>query len=182
MLRSKSLSAYRGRSVLITGGVGFIGGNLFNIKDIKERVVLHVADVGDKSTIGHLVGGVDFIFNLAGNVSHLDSMTSPEWDMESNCRAQLSLLEACRRFNPHVRIVYSSTRQVYGKPVYLPFDEQHRCAPVDINGVHKLAAEHYHLLYDRIYGLRSTCVRLTNTYGPRQLILHNRQGVIAWFI
>ena len=200
--------AYRERSVLITGGLGFIGsnlarrlvevvdvevylldalvpdqgGNLFNIEDIKDQVTLHIADMGDPSVINHLVGGMDYVFNLAANVSHLDSMLFPQHDLKLNCQSQLTLLEACRNFNPHVKIVYTSTRQVYGKPLYLPLDEQHRCAPVDINGVHKLAAEHYHLLYHRVYGVRSTCLRLTNTYGPRHLMRHNRQSVIAWFI
>ena len=200
--------AYRGRSVLITGGLGFIGsnlarrlveigdvevylidalvpeqgGNLFNIEDIKDQLTLHVADIGEPAVINHLVGGMDYVFNLAANVSHLDSMSFPQHDLKLNCEAQLALLEACRNFNPHVKIVYTSTRQVYGKPVYLPLDEQHRCAPVDINGVHKLAAEHYHLLYHRVYGVRSAVLRLTNTYGPRHLMRHNRQSVIAWFI
>jgi UDP-glucose 4-epimerase len=128
------------------------------------------------------VGGEDYIFNLAGHVSHLDSMFHPRRDLELNCAAQLVLLEACRHFNPRVKIVFTSTRQVYGKPVYLPVDEQHRTAPPDINGIHKLAAEHYHLLYHRAYGTRAVCLRLTNTYGPRQLLHHNRQGFIAWFI
>jgi UDP-glucose 4-epimerase len=208
MLSPNALNAYRGRSVLVTGGLGFIGsnlarrlveigdveitlidsmekdqgGNLFNVDDIKDRVRIHIANLQDPSITSHVVAGVDYIFNLAGNVSHLDSMSIPQRDLELNCAAQLSLLEACRSFNPHVRIVFTSTRQVYGKPLYLPFDEEHRCSPVDINGVHKLAAEQYHLLYHRAYGLRTTCLRLTNTYGPRQLMHHSRQSVIAWFI
>lgn len=201
-------SAYKSRSVLITGGLGFIGsnlarklveigdvdvsiidallpdqgGNLFNIEDIRHRVKLHTADMGDDYVINHLVGGVDYIFNLAGNVSHLDSMFQPHRDLELNCAAQLTLLEACRSFNPHVKIIFTSTRQVYGKPVYLPVDEHHRIMPLDINGIHKLAAENYHMLYNRVYGMRTVCLRLTNTYGPRQLLRHNRQGFIAWFI
>ena len=199
---------YSGRSVLITGGLGFIGsnlarrlvemggvdvaivdalvpgqgGNLGNILGLEERVRLHRADIGDDYVINHLVGGVDYIFNLAGNVSHLESLRFPHHDLALNCAAQLTLLEACRSYNPHVKIVFTSTRQVYGKPVYLPVDEQHRVAPLDINGINKLAAEHYHLLYHRIYGTRTVCLRLTNTYGPRQLLRHNRQGFIAWFI
>jgi UDP-glucose 4-epimerase len=202
------LSAYRGRSALITGGLGFIGSNLarrlvqvpgmnvvivdallpdhggswFNVDGIEDRVDVHVADIGDSAAMSHLVGGVDYIFNLAGSVSHLDSMTNPERDLALNCEAQLTFLEACRNFNPHVKVVFTSTRQVYGKPVYLPVDEQHRVAPLDINGVHKLAAERYHLLYQRVYGMRVVCLRLTNTYGPRQLMHHDRQGFIAWFI
>jgi UDP-glucose 4-epimerase len=201
-------SYYGNRSVLITGGLGFIGsnlarrlvemgdvevsiidalvpeqgGNLFNIDGIEDHVTLLLGDMGDASVINHLVGGVDYIFNLAGNISHIDSMRDPLRDLELNCAAQLTLLEACRNFNPHVKIVFSSTRQVYGKPVYLPLDEQHRIAPVDINGIHKLAAEQYHLLYHSIYGTRAVCLRLTNTYGPRQLLSHDRQGFIGWFI
>src|SRR3954469_21742650 len=208
MKTSESFSEYKGRSVLITGGLGFIGsnlahrlseigdvdvtlvdaltpdqgGNYFNIKSIRNQVKLHVADIGNDYVINHLVGGVDYIFNLAGNVSHLDSMLDPRHDLESNCAVHLTLLEACRNFNPHVKIIYTSTRQVYGKPVYLPLDEEHRIAPLDINGINKFAAEHYHLLYHRVYGTRVVCLRLTNTYGPRQLLSHNRQGFIAWFI
>ena len=202
------LNEYRGRSVLITGGAGFIGsnlarrltefgdvkvtivdamipdlgGNLFNLHGIEDRVVCRIADIGDYDLIAHLVGGVDYIFNLAGSTSHIDSMRDPRRDLELNCAAQLALLEACRHFNPGVKIVFSSTRQVYGKPLYLPVDEDHRVAPPDINGIHELAAENYHLLYCRIYGLRTVLLRLTNVYGPRQLLCHNRQSFIAWFI
>jgi UDP-glucose 4-epimerase len=199
---------YKGRSVLITGGLGFIGsnlahrlvefgdveviildalmpdegGNLFNIHGIEDRVKVHHADMGDDYVANHLVGGVDYIFNLAGQVSHLESLRHPHRDLEMNCAAQLTMLEACRNYNPHVKIVFASTRQVYGRPFRLPVRETHRVAPLDINGVHKLAAEHYHLLYNRLYGTRAVCLRLTNTYGPRQLIRHNRQGFIAWFV
>lgn len=194
--------------MLITGGLGFIGsnlahrlvdlddvevliidallpdqgGNLFNIHEIINRVTLHITNIADAAAINRLVGGVDYIFNLAGNTSHLDSMRHPQRDLELNCAAQLTLLEACRHFNPRVKLIFTSTRQVYGKPAYVPVDEQHRVDPPDINGIHKLAAEHYHLLYQRIYGTRAVCLRLTNTYGPRQLLQHNRQSFIAWFI
>lgn len=203
----KKFSEFKGRSVLITGGLGFIGsnialrlvdiggvdvsiidpltpgqgGNLFNIANIKDQVKLHVADISNDSLSRQLVSGVDYIFNLAGNVSHLDSIIEPHSDLAVNCSAQLKLLEACRKFNPHVKIVFSSTRQIYGKPVYLPVDEQHRVAPPDINAIHKLTAENYHLLYHHLYGLRTVCLRLTNTYGPRQLMQHDRQSFIAWF-
>jgi UDP-glucose 4-epimerase len=208
MTGNKPFSEYKGRSVLITGGLGFIGsnlarklveiggvevtvldallpdqgGNIYNIHGIRDKVKLHTEDMGADWAINHLVGGVDYIFNLAGSVSHLDSMRYPQRDLELNCAAQLTLLDACRSFNPQVKIVFTSTRQVYGRPVYLPLDEQHRVAPLDINGVNKLAAEHYHQLYHRLYGTRAVCLRLTNTYGPRQLLRHNRQGFIGWFI
>jgi UDP-glucose 4-epimerase len=202
------LAEYKGRSVLITGGLGFIGsnlarrlvelgdvevtivdalipgqgGNCYNIHDIRDRVTVRIANIADDQVINQLVNGVDYVFNLAGNVSHLESMVDPHLDLELNCAAQLKLLEACRNFNPHAKIVFTSTRQVYGEPVYLPVDEQHRIAPLDINGIHKRAAELYHLLYHRIHGTRVVCLRLTNTYGPRQLVYHNRQGFIGWFI
>ena len=199
---------YRGRSVLITGGLGFIGsnlahrlaalddvkvvildalipgqgGNYFNLQGVEDRVTLHRADMRDNKIVNQLVVGVDYVFNLAGQASHLDSLLHPVRDLELNCAAQLTLLEACRNFNTHVKIVFTSTRQVYGRPVYLPVDEQHSLLPVDINGIHKLTAERYHLLYQRLYGTRVACLRLTNTYGPRQLLNHNRQGFIGWFI
>ncbi|MCA1614112.1 MAG: NAD-dependent epimerase/dehydratase family protein [Acidobacteria bacterium] len=208
MSETKTFNEYRGRSVLITGGLGFIGsnlarrlveigdvevtvldmllpdqgGNLFNVHDLRGDISVRNADMGDRRAIDRLVGGVDYIFNLAGSVSHLDSMRHPRRDLELNCAASLTLLEACRSFNPHVKLVFTSTRQVYGRPVYLPLDEQHRVAPLDVNGINKLAAERYHLLYHRLYGVRAVCLRLTNTYGQRQRIHDDRHGFIAWFI
>ena len=200
-------SQYNGRTVLITGGMGFIGSNLarslvrwgvkviivdallpaqggnpFNLEGIADQVEVVHADIGTDYVANHLVGGVDIIFNLAGHMSHLDSLVWPHRDLELNCSAQLTLLEACRNYNPHVKIVFTSTRQVYGRPELLPVSESHRVAPLDINGVHKLAAEHYHLLYHKLYGTRAVCLRLTNTYGPRQLLAHQRQGFIGWFV
>jgi UDP-glucose 4-epimerase len=201
-------NVYKGCSVLITGGAGFIGsnlarslvalgdvkvsivdslipdqgGSLFNLQGIEHQIELHRVDLRDAPAMNHLVSGMDYVFNLAGNVSHLESMLNPQLDLELNCVAHLKLLEAIRQYNPHVKIVFTSTRQVYGKPLYLPVDEQHRLAPLDVNGINKLAAEHYHLLYHRIYGTRAVCLRLTNTYGPRQLLCHDRQGFIPWFI
>ena len=184
MIEHAKFSEFKGRNILITGGLGFIGSNLarrlttmddvnitildalfpdqggnwYNIHGIENKVSVTVGDMGDRDVINHLVSGVDYIFNLAGNVSHLDSMNDPQRDLYLNCSSQLSLLEACRNFNPNVKIVYAGTRQVYGKPVYLPLDEHHRTAPLDINGINKLAAEDYHLLYARVHGIRRpTC-------------------------
>jgi len=198
---------YRNRPVMITGGVGFIGsnlarrlvdlganvllvdslipgygGNLFNIADIKDRLRLNVADVRQESTMNYLVRHVDVIFNLAGQVSHIDSMRDPYTDLEINCRSQLCLLEACRRNNPKAKVVYAGTRQVYGKPDTLPVTEQHLVRPTDINGINKVAGEYYHLVYNNVFGVRGCSLRLTNIYGPRQLVKHNRQGFIGWFI
>ena len=201
------LAFYRGRRVMITGGVGFIGsnlarrlidlgaeillvdslipdygGNLYNIEDVASRLRLNVADVRMQSTMEALVRGQDVIFNLAGQVSHIDSMRDPYTDLEINCRAQLSILEACRKYNRSVRVVFAGTRQVYGRPDYLPVDEKHLVRPADINGVNKAAGEYYHLLYNNVFDVRACSLRLTNVYGPRQLIKHNRQGFIGWFI
>jgi len=198
---------YRNRSVLITGGLGFLGsnlahrlvdlgarvllvdslipdygGNLFNVADIQDRVRVNVADIRTESSMDYLVQGQEVIFNLAGQVSHIDSMRDPYTDLEINCRAQLSILEACRKFNPGVKLVYASTRQIYGKPLRLPVDEMHPKRPTDVNGINKMAGEWYHILYNNVYGIRAASLRLTNSYGPRQLMKHNRQGFIPWFI
>ncbi len=158
------------------------GGNLFNIADIKSRVTVNIADVRDENGMRYLVRDQDFLFNLAGQVSHIDSMVDPMTDLEINCRSQLSILEACRHVNAGVRIVYASTRQIYGKPVELPVTEDHPIRPTDVNGINKTSGEMYHKMYGDVYGLRTTSLRLTNTYGPRQLMKHNRQGFTGWFI
>jgi nucleoside-diphosphate-sugar epimerase len=130
----------------------------------------------------HVVQGIDYLFNLAGQTSHLDSMQDPYTDLEINCLAQLSILEACRHNNPDIRIVFSSTRQVYGKPQYLPVDEQHLLQPVDVNGINKMAGEWYHILYNNVYGIRTTVLRLTNTYGPRMRIKDTRQTFLGIWV
>jgi UDP-glucose 4-epimerase len=198
---------YRDRRVMITGGLGFIGsnlahqlaglgatvlivdslipeygGNLFNISGIEDRVRVNIADVRQQSTMNYLVRDQDVIFNLAGQVSHIDSMQDPYTDLEINCRSQLSLLEACRRYNPRVKVVFAGTRQVYGRPDSLPVLETHLVRPTDINGINKAAGENYHLVYNNVFGVRACSLRLTNIFGPRQLLKHNRQGFIAWFI
>jgi UDP-glucose 4-epimerase len=132
--------------------------------------------------MNYLVQGRDVIFNLAGQVSHIDSMRDPYTDLEINCRSQLTILEACRYNNPAVKLVFAGTRQVYGRPESLPVDESHLVRPTDVNGINKAAGEYYHLVYNNVFGVRACSLRLTNVYGPRQLIKHNRQGFIGWFI
>ena len=198
---------YRDRRVMITGGLGFIGsnlahqlvalgadvllvdslipdygGNLFNIDGIADRVRVNVADIRQQSTMNYLVKDRDVIFNLAGQVSHIDSMRDPYADLEINCRSQLTILEACRYNNPAVKVVFAGTRQVYGRPDSLPVTEHHLVRPTDVNGINKAAGEYYHLVYNNVFGVRACSLRLTNVYGPRQLIRHNRQGFIGWFI
>ena len=198
---------FKGKNVLITGGLGFIGsnlahrlvelnanvllvdslipqygGNLFNVHDIRDKITINIADVRDQHGMNYLARDQDFIFNLAGQVSHLDSMEDPFTDLEINCKAQLSILEACRHNNPKVKIVYAGTRQQYGKPDYVPVDEKHLLHPTDVNGINKMAGEWYHILYNNVYGIKATSLRLTNTYGPRQLMKHGRQGFMSVFI
>jgi UDP-glucose 4-epimerase len=198
---------YAGRRIMITGGLGFIGSNLaralvqagadvllvdsliadsganfFNLDGIADRVRVNIADVRQESTMNHLVRDRDVIFNLAGQVSHIDSMRDPYTDLDINCRSQLSLLEACRKFNPGTKVVFAGTRQVYGRPDSLPVSENHLVRPTDVNGINKAAGENYHILYNNVFGVRACSLRLTNVYGPRQLIRHNRQGFIGWFI
>jgi UDP-glucose 4-epimerase len=130
----------------------------------------------------YLVRDREVLFNIAGQVSHIDSMRDPFTDLEINCLSQLSILESCRQDNPSIKVVFASTRQIYGKPAFLPVTETHLVQPIDVNGINKAAGENYHLVYNNAFGVRSTALRLTNVYGPRQLIKHNRQGFIGWFI
>src|SRR5678810_896813 len=179
---ARQLAGLGARVLIIDSLISEYGGNLFNISGIEDRVTVNIADIRQQSTMNYLVRGHDVIFNLAGQVSHIDSMQDPYTDLEINCRAQLSLLEACRRYNPGVKVVFAGTRQIYGKPDRLPVDETHLVRPIDVNGVNKAAGEYYHLLYNNAFGVRACSLRLTNVYGPRQLIRHNRQGFIGWFI
>ena len=198
---------FKNKKILITGGAGFIGstlahhlvkygaivtivdsmipdygGNLYNLNGIRDKIRINFSDVRDRYSMEYLIGGQDYLFNLAGQVSHIDSMKDPFDDLEINAKSQLSILEACRHFNPEIRIVFASTRQIYGRPKYLPVDENHPLDPPDVNGINKLAGERYHTLYSKIYGLHCSVLRLTNVYGPRQLMKHDRQGFIGWFI
>jgi UDP-glucose 4-epimerase len=165
--------------VLVDSLVPEYGGLLYNIAGIEDRVTVNISDVRDEHSLRHLVSDQDFLFNLAGQTSHLDSMTDPYTDLEINARSQLSILEACRHENPEVKIVFASTRQIYGRPQRLPVDESHPIAPVDVNGINKAAGEWYHLLYDDVYGMRAAVLRLTNTYGPRMRVRDARQTFLG---
>jgi UDP-glucose 4-epimerase len=197
----------RGKNVLITGGLGFLGstlahelvaaganvtlvdslvpeygGNRANISGIESSVAVNISDVRDQHSLRELVRGQDLLFNLAGQTSHLDSMTDPFTDLEINCRAQLSILEAVRHENPEARTVFASTRQIYGRPQELPVSEFHPIAPVDVNGINKTAGEWYHLLYGEVYGLHVAVLRMTNTYGPRMRVKDARQTFLGYWL
>ena len=199
--------AWAKRRVLVTGGMGFIGstlairlaelgadvtvldsltpeygGNPANLAGYEGRIRVNISDVRDVHSLKYLVQGQQVLFNLAGQTSHLDSMQDPFTDLEINCRAQLSILETCRTHNPELRLVFASTRQLYGRPDYLPVDERHPLRPVDVNGINKLSGEFYHLLYQQVYGIPTTVLRLTNTFGPRMRIRDARQTFVGIWI
>lgn len=207
VLAPELAASFRGRRVLVTGGLGFIGSNLAralvgagsavtlidslmpthggswaNVAGLEDELEVDVLDVRDHDALHPHLVGKDVLFNLAGQTSHLDSMVDPRTDLEINCTAQLSLLEACRADNPGLRIVFAGTRQIYGRPRYLPVDEAHPIDPVDVNGINKTAGEWYHLLYGRVYGLPVTVLRLTNTYGPRMRVRDARQTFLGLWI
>jgi UDP-glucose 4-epimerase len=202
-----AFEVFRNKKVIITGGLGFIGsnlaikllelgakvtlidslipeygGSLFNIKGIEENLRVNISDVRDSHSMQYLIRGQDYLFNLAGQTSHIDSMRNPKTDLEINCTSQLSILEACRNQNPNIKVIFASTRQLYGKPDYLPVDENHPLRPVDINGINKMAGEWYHILYNNVYNIRTCALRLTNTYGPRMRIKDARQTFVGIWI
>ena len=195
---------FKNLNVLITGGLGFIGsnlaenlvkygsyvtcvdslipeygGNTYNVSEIKSKIDINIADIRDQFSMNHIVKNKDIIFNLAGQTSHLDSMEDPLTDLDINCRSQITILEACKNYNPNVKIVFASTRQIYGKPIYLPVDENHPIQPIDVNGINKFAGESYHLLYHNVYGINSTVLRLTNTFGQKMRIKDSKQTFLG---
>lgn len=195
------------KNVLITGGLGFIGStlaiklvqadanvtivdslipdsgaNIFNIEPVKDKIKINISDLRDKNSLDYLVKGKEYIFNLAGTLSHIDSMKYPYTDLEINCVGQLNILESCRKNNADAKIVFTGTRGQYGKSLYTPVDEKHPLIPIDVNGINKIAGEQYHILYNKVYGIKTCSLRLTNTYGPRHQMKHHRQGVLNWFI
>jgi UDP-glucose 4-epimerase len=200
-------SSFAGKKVMITGGLGFIGSNLalrlldlgaevlvvdslipqyggnrFNLSQARGKLQINISDVRDTYGFEALLEGQDYLFNLAGQTSHMDSMSDPDTDLQINCRAQLAILEACRKHNPTIKIVFASTRQIYGEPDYLPVDEAHPLRPVDVNGINKMAGEWYHILYNNVYGISGCALRLTNTIGPRMRVCDARQTFLGIWI
>jgi UDP-glucose 4-epimerase len=201
------MSSFKDKNVLVTGGLGFIGsnlcielvrmgaqvtivdnmlprqgGNLFNIRDIEDRVKVNVSDVRNELSMSHLVKDADYVFHLAGQVNHVDSMRNPLLDLDINCRGTMVLLEALRLRNRDAKVIFAGTRGEYGSSVKLPVDEDHPTNPKGIYAVTNLTAEKMVLVYDDVYGIKGACLRITNTFGPRHQMVHDEYGVFNWFI
>ena len=210
-MRGNSVEGYDrvffGKRVLITGGLGFIGsnlamrlvslgadvtlvdnmmprqgGSLFNVSEIAHRVHINFSDVRNELSMNYLVKDQDYIFHLAGQVNHVESVRNPIQDLDINCRGTLVLLESCRKFNRGARIIFAGTRGEYGKSVKLPVAEDHPTNPKGIYAVTNLTAEKMVLVYRDIHGIEGTCLRITNTYGQRHQMRHDEFGVVNWFI
>jgi UDP-glucose 4-epimerase len=198
---------YGDARVMVTGGLGFVGsnlatrlvehgahvtlvdsmlplygGNLFNIEPIRGAVRVDFSDIRSTSSMDHLVQGQDIIFHLAGQVSHVDSITDPFTDVDININGTLSVLEACRKHNPEAKLVFTGTRGQYGPSTKVPVDEQAPTNPLGMYAITNLTAEKIVLMYNDVHGIRGTCLRVTNTFGPRHHMKHNRYGVVNWFI
>lgn len=198
---------FNNKEVLVTGGLGFIGsnlcielvrqgahvtiidnmlprqgGNLFNIRDIVGNVTVNISDVRNQLSMNHLVKEKDYVFHLAGQVNHVDSMKNPLQDLEINCQGTLVLLEALRHFNRDARVIFAGTRGEYGSSVSLPVDEDHPTNPKGVYAVTNLTAEKLVLVYDDVFKIKGICLRITNTYGPRHQMAHDEYGVFNWFI
>ncbi len=200
-------NAFRGRRVLITGGLGFIGsnltirlvqlgarvtvvdamiprlgGNLFNVREVADQIHINFSDIRDSHSMDYLVKNQEFIFHLAGQVNHVDSLRNPIQDLDINCRGTLVLLESCRKHNRETKIIFSGTRGEYGASVRLPVSEDHPTNPKGIYAVTNLTAEKMVLVYHDVHKIAGTCLRITNTYGPRHQMAHDEYGVLNWFI
>lgn len=200
-------NTYNEKNVLITGGLGFIGstlahrlvergatvsvvdnldplygGNLFNVKGIEDKIRIIREDVINVEKIFPEIEKANVIFHLAAQVSYIDSLTMPFTDMDINAKSTLNILEACRNYNQKAKIVFSSSRMVYGKVTKPIVTENCETNPLSLYGIHKLTSEKYLLMYYKDFGIPSTVLRLTNPYGPRQQVKHSKYSLVGWFV
>lgn len=198
---------YKNKKVLITGGLGFIGsnlciklaelgaevlvidnmlprqgGNLFNVEPVKNKIKINVSDIRNSVSMNHLVKGQDYVFHLAGQVNHVDSVKNPLQDLSINVEGTLVLMEALRKNNPDARVIFTGTRGEYGASLKLPVAESHAINPIGIYAITNFAAERIVLTYHNLHKIKSVCLRITNTYGPRHQMQHDEYGVFNWFI
>ncbi len=201
------LSYFQDARVLITGGAGMIGstiarllveqgaevtvvdamlpaygGNRFNLKDILDKIVFVRGDIRNLDRVKEWVDGADYVFSLAAQVSYVDSNHDPLLDLDINCRGHLNLLLALSQINRRAKVVFTSSRFVYGSIDYNPVDESHPFNCLSVYGIHKLAGEKYYRFYHDAHGLDTVSVRITNPYGPRQQMKHSKYGIVNWFI
>ena len=195
---------YSGRRVLVTGGFGFLGLNLISHlvgRGAVVRVLSHAGpsvasletsvlegvhcvegDIRDTNAVREALDGCEVVFNFAGRAGAVASNTSPFEDLDTNVRGQLTFLHACSEVTPPLKVVFPSSRLVYKPSTDLPVKESAPTGPISIYGVHKLAAENYHLLYDRLGRIDAVVLRITNPYGRFQRPEQNRYGIVNWFI
>jgi UDP-glucose 4-epimerase len=195
------------KNILITGGAGFLGsslahalvargakvtildamlplygGNLFNLEDIKDSVEFIQGDIRDEEIVRQVVVGKDIIYNFAAQVSYIDSKDQPFLDLDINGKGHLNVLELVRQFAPNARILFSSSRMVYGKILTTPVSENHPTDPLSLYGIHKLLAEKYYSYYTHTFGLDTVSIRIPNPYGPRQQMKHSKYSIVGWFV
>jgi UDP-glucose 4-epimerase len=198
---------FKDKKVLVTGGAGFIGsslahalvtlgaqvtavdamlplygGNEYNLADIASQVKFVVGDIRDMDVMKELVAQADIIYNFAAQVSYIDSKDKPFLDLDINGRGHLTVLEAMRAVNSHAKILFSSSRLVYGRILTTPVNEEHPTNPLSLYGIHKLLGEKYYRYYADQFGIRAMSVRIPNPYGPRQQMKHNKYSIVGWFV
>lgn len=201
------MKAFKNKKILVTGGLGFVGSNLaiklvelgakveiidamiprqganyFNIDSVKKEVKVYEDDIRDPKAVKRLIKGKDYIFHLAGQVSHVDSIRDPLKDLSINVEGTLVILEECRKNNPETKFIFTGTRGQYGPSVRLPVDEEHPMNPMGVYAISNLCAEQMVKAYDKIHKLKTISFRITNTYGPRHQMMHDEYGVLNWFI
>ncbi len=207
MTEAEVLRSFQGKRVLITGGAGMLGssialrmveaqahvrildamlpsygGNLFNLNGVLKEIEFIQGDLQDRETVLKCVEGAQVIFNLAAQVSYIDSNKDLITDLDINCKAQINLLEACQKAGTRPKIVFASSRFVYGKIEYNPVDERHPFNCLSIYGIHKLVAEKYHKFFTLQHGIPTVSLRIANPYGPRQQMKHSKYGIVNWFV